>query len=347
MIFRLLQAKTCCFTLEKYGELICQIIYLRGKLAILENYETKEKILLRSHHVFGRESTNSNTLLKNRDASRVHASIRWDESLWKILDHSRNGTWIDGKRMAIQQSVPLKVGNIIQFGGAKASAWKVMDLEKPRPALFPLETNQPIILLESFQALPSDQSHEISLYRSHEEQWMSESEEGVVVLREGDLVSAGGMAWRFLNASVSEATKQEIAGNAFDKESPHFSFQVSRNEEHVSVKLFHSGETFDLGERTHHYLLLTLARQRLKDAQEGCDLHDQGWIEFHQLSRLLGLDYSYLNNQVFRIRKQVAGALQKSRSLPSQVIERRVGELRFGFSKLKIFRGSTLEGQIP
>lgn len=100
-----------------------------------------------------------------------------------------------------------------------------------------------------------------------------------------------------------------------------------------------------MGERAHHYMLLTLARQRLKDAESGQDQETQGWIELDQLSDMLDLEASHLNIQIFRARKQINGALPKQLSLPP-VIERRVGGVRFGYPDFQIIRGSDTEGAL-
>ncbi|MES2153366.1 MAG: hypothetical protein V4508_26595 [Pseudomonadota bacterium] len=122
-------------------------------------------------------------------------------------------------------------------------------------------------------------------------------------------------------------------------------FQVSLNEEHAYLKLALDGkEEIDLGERAHHYSLLTLARRRLNDAAHGLDPSSQGWVETLQLSRMLGLDPACLNIQIFRARRQIAHALPPGAQLPD-IIERRRGEVRLGTLKFCIVRGSQLEGE--
>lgn len=122
-------------------------------------------------------------------------------------------------------------------------------------------------------------------------------------------------------------------------------FQVSLNEEHAFLSILHGARTeIDLGERAHHYSLLTLARHRLDDAKNGLDPSSQGWIELAQLSRLLGIEPEHLNIQIFRARAQIIHALPQVAQLPS-IIERRRGELRFGAHRFRIVRGSEVEGE--
>jgi hypothetical protein len=121
--------------------------------------------------------------------------------------------------------------------------------------------------------------------------------------------------------------------------------QVSLNEEHVFLTITLSGEReLDLGERSHHYCLLTLARQRLSDARRGIDCSGQGWLGRQQLSDMLGVDIGNLNIQIHRACQQIARALPRGVEL-GELIERRRGELRFGTLPFCIVRGSSFEGE--
>lgn len=95
--------------------------------------------------------------------------------------------------------------------------------------------------------------------------------------------------------------------------------------------------------RTHHYSLLALARQRLRDAQRGLDSSSQEWIETERLARSLGLDPAHLNIHIFRARSQFRAAARLAGNATG-LIERRRGELRFGELSFRIVRGSQLEG---
>ena len=123
-------------------------------------------------------------------------------------------------------------------------------------------------------------------------------------------------------------------------------FHVSLNEEHVFLRLVPArGATIDLGERVHHYCLLTLARQRLHDARLGADVSSQGWLAVEALARMLGLEQTHLNIQIYRARQHVGAALP-SELLGDALLERRRGEVRFGALPFRIVRGTILEGEI-
>jgi hypothetical protein len=137
-----------------------------------------------------------------------------------------------------------------------------------------------------------------------------------------------------------------ISPTAADMAEPiRFHFQVSLNEEHAYLRIAcKQGAEIDLGERAHHYSLLTLARHRLDDAARGVDPSSQGWVDANQLSRMLGLDPACLNIQIFRARRQIARALPSGARLPD-IVERRRGELRLGALSFRIVRGSQVEGE--
>jgi len=112
-------------------------------------------------------------------------------------------------------------------------------------------------------------------------------------------------------------------------------FRVTRDEEYVHLQLAWSGQTFDLGERNHNYLLLTLARRRLKDAMANRSPASSGWLHTDELAQGLLMSRTQLNTDVFRIRQQFTtiGVLDAG-----TIIERRqpTGQIRIGVSKATI-----------
>lgn len=136
------------------------------------------------------------------------------------------------------------------------------------------------------------------------------------------------------------------AGQGTDAQ-PSLEFSISLNEEHVFLALSRGGRTVcDLGERAHHYCMLTLARQRLRDARDRHDATSQGWLSRKELGRMLGLDPAHLNIQLFRLRSQLARVWPADVPMP-QVIESRRGEVRLGALTFRIARGLQHEGSWP
>lgn len=309
-------------------------------MAIMENLSTGEKVFLKSHHVFGRNREKADTELTNKDISQIHASMRWDGMEWMLTDFSRNGIWIDGIRIVPGKSTGLKEGNIIHFGSADNGAWKIVNLKRPSNVLFPINHEGPVIELERLHALPDNAIPDILVYLSHTGQWIYENENGTTPLSHGDIIHHKNESWQFFCAEPVDTTftRQETRDIQFI-------FHVSVDEEHVVTKIQIGDDIIDLGERAHHYMLLTLARQRLKDARKGMDQATQGWIELDRMSHILNLEQCHLNIHIFRARKQINAVLPETANVP-QIIERRVGGLRFGHPDFQILRGSALEGAL-
>lgn len=307
-------------------------------MGILKNIKSGESIILKSHHVFGRNREKADTVIEHKDVSQIHASVRWNGREWVLTDFSRNGTWVDGIRLVPGEKTGLKKENAIRFSTLGESEWRLIDDKPPSNVIVPLKGDGPIIMLDRFHALPSEAEPDISVYISQGGEWVCENEKGVYPLKNGDIISHGRGLWQFfcddpVDVTLSKKIAKEIR----------FFFHVSIDEEHVFLRISVDNETIDLGERAHHYMLLTLARRRLRDAEEGVDPETQGWIETDRAAGMLGLDPSHLNIQIYRSRKQINDALSELQN-PPLVIERRLGGLRFGYADFQIMRGSLLEG---
>ena len=314
-------------------------------MARLENITTGNILVLRHHHIFGRSKSKADTLLVNKDISQVHASFRWDGRSWRVADHSRNGTWLEGSRLIAGKTYVLNLGNTIQLGCSENSTWRVKDLEQPFPVLIPLDGTQAPLKLNKLHVLPDEQNPQLTIYTSAAGQWVYETDAGPNVLRDGDILDAASLKWQFCCPSVVEATLESKEYQRTSVDEFFFTFHVSLDEEHVFLKLSRGDGVFDLGERVHHYLLLVLARCRMEDARKEVDLESQGWVELSQLSTMLGLDAPHINIQIFRARRQLIDVFTDILHLP-QVVERRSGSVRFGYPCFKIIKGSQVEGEI-
>jgi hypothetical protein len=309
-------------------------------MGILKNIKTGESIFLKSHHIFGRNREKADTQLKDRDVSQIHASVRWNGREWMLTDFSRNGTWIDGVRAVPGEKTRLRIENVVRFSTLGRSEWRLVDNMPPSNVIVPLKGGGPAIMLDRIHALPSEEEPDISVYISQTGEWVCENEKGVYPLKNGDIITHNQGVWQFfgddpVDVTLSKKIAKEIR----------FHFHVSTDEEHVFLRIQADKETIDLGERAHHYMLLTLARQRLRDAEDGVDQETQGWIETDRAAGMLGIDPSHLNIQIYRSRKQIDDALSELQN-PPQVIERRFGGLRFGYTDFEIMRGSAVEGTL-
>lgn len=315
-------------------------------MAIILNTSTGEQISLLTQHIFGRHPATSHTLLINPDTSRMHASIFWDGEHWILLDSSTNGSFINGKHISRGHKIALAAADKIHFGNPNGDAWLIVNVDAPKSILVPETPGLSTIELESLAVLPSEESPEITLYISPMGHWICESEAGISVLKNGDRVGTNQNTWRFVEANPTTETVQLDKKPEFDTSSLAMNFEVSQNEEHVSLQVKMDDKTFDLGLRNHHYLILLLARQRLSDKAAGLSEKEQGWIDKELLSKMLGQNESHINIQVYRFRKQMVNALPTSLVLP-QIIERRTREIRIAYQTITINGGSAQEQPTP
>ena len=311
-------------------------------MATILNTKSNNLTILRNQHIFGRHSCSSNTLLNNAEASRLHASILWNESYWLLQDTSSNGTFINNRVMIAGAKKRLKRGDSIRFGGLNAYPWVFNNDDAPKSMLFPLEScSAPPVELDGIVVLPNENTPEITLYPSQNGEWLCDTELGIIKLKTGLKVSTHNNSWYFVNAETFDSTKKVKLTHNNVSTSISLSFTVSKNEEHVSACILFNNHSIDLGERTHHYLLLLLARKRMADQQSGLDDNEQGWLDISLLCQQTGYDENYINIQIYRLRKQLIKAMTSAIQL-LQIIERRRGELRFALKSVKISGGNDL-----
>ncbi|MEO5933191.1 MAG: FHA domain-containing protein [Duganella sp.] len=311
-------------------------------MALLQNTSTQCRLHLRALHLFGRNRAKVDTVLDGADASQVHASIRWSGQDWWLCDHSRNGTRVNHHLVGPGAGHALAPGDAIHFASGAGQAWRVLDLDPPGPVLLPADPTQAVIALDRLRFLPDEQMPEAVVYADEQGRWTYEDVDGSHCLREGETLRVEHRTWQYFSGLSLETTAPVDAAPGAATGAIEFNFAVSQNEEHVELSLLTSRGRVDLGERSHHYGLLTLARQRLLDARRGFDAYSQGWLGTEQLADMLRVDPKHLNMQLHRARQQISDALAPGPA-PTNFIERRRGEVRFGNVLFQIRRGAELE----
>ncbi|AQT60802.1 FHA domain-containing protein [Cellvibrio sp. PSBB023] len=299
---------------------------------------------LAPHHTFGRLANSVDTHIDKPYVSKLHAAIEWNGEHWRIKNLGLNGTWINGIAMAQGETRELAVHDEIVLAAQNDPCFRVIDLRAPSDMLWPLnrdlETTPPLYL-SRYHLLPDGDAPEIALYYDEQaQQWYREAIDQHTepqALNDGDLVQFASGHWQFVRAQIYGPTEVKSARHINDFE---FVFNMSLDEETTQLEL-HQQQVLDLAVRTHHYLLLQLARHRCEDAARGLDSKSQGWVYAEQLAAELGLDSTHMNIQIFRARKQLADVLPDA--LGQQcLLERRGGKIRFGCEKFKIYKGDQL-----
>lgn len=322
-------------------------------MAYLSNLTSGELFPLAAHHTFGRLVTSVNTYIDSPCVSKLHAAIEWNGHSWRIKNLGINGTWLNERLLEAGDTPELAINDHIRLAEQTDPGFRVLNLAPPADMLWPLDAKKSPepVYLSRYHLLPDAQTPELAIYYDEQDkQWHledinNEDEQERRTLHTGSLVQTCQNRWQFMPALVVGPT--EIRTNKTQKLNDfEFIFNLSLDEEVTELELLHAQQTIDLAARSHHYLMLQLARHRVQDAARGLDSKSQGWVYAEQLAAELGLDTTHMNIQIFRARKQLVDSLPDAHG-HQYLLERRGGKVRFGCEKFKIFKGETLIAASP
>lgn len=302
-------------------------------MAHLTEVSTGRQLALEADYVIGRASLSS-LRIPERYVSARHAVLRWSGNDWEIQDlGSRNGTFLDGRHVEPGAYVKVPLGAQLAFG-RREQAYRLVDGSAPRIMAVRLRDAEAAVLEQELIAIPSQEDPSFTIYRASDGTWLLEQAASVTPIVDQQRFSAGGDTWKFCCPDLLSRTSLASLLTV-DVQHLHLKFLVSRDEEYVELKVAGGQTTYDLGARSHHYLLLTLARRRLADERDGIPDGSAGWVYQEELSRDPSMAPPQLNLDVFRIRKQIAavGILDGA-----SIIERRprTRQLRVGTKHISV-----------
>lgn len=261
--------------------------------------------------------------------SREHAVITWNGVEWDLRDlGGPNGTWVRGRRLESGVHAALTTGAEVGLGGPDTT-FVLAAADPPQP----LASSPDGHVLSGFGQileLPTDTEGHAVVLPASDGTWTLDDGGAVRAVRHGEELEVGGVVWRL--------SLPDLLPSTFAQESTFVGFRaaVSRDEERVHVRVHEGERVVDLGERGHHYLLLTLARLRLADAQRaGLPVAEHGWVHRLELESMLRVDGNYAKVLVHRARRQAAeGGL----ACAPWLVERRLlsGQLRLGVADIEI-----------
>jgi hypothetical protein len=229
--------------------------------------------------------------------------------LWLIRDISSNGTWLNGKKLFKDTSQKLNVGDKIHFDKAEECIFIVQELTPPQNMLFAVEqladnTVQDPIILKDYNLLPSEEYAEMTLFYVHNKnQWYKEyldDEAGVAYLVTNlDLLNFADQNWQLKLNFPTEQTAYLAKPRLLADQITYF-FNLSQDEGTTELTIStNDGDVF-LRSRAHHYLTLSLARNRHEDAQKGIDEYNQGWRLRETIAKELGEGLQCVNTHISR-----------------------------------------------
>lgn len=304
-------------------------------MAELRRSDGTRSCLLMNEHLIGR-GPECALRLSAPYVSTQHALIRWDGHAWELLDRgSRNGTLVNGSLLEPGRPQRLMLGQVLTFGHAD-ERWELVDVSEPQIMAVALDTGQALVGAQGWIGLPSSKNPECTLYLDRDGAWKLERGDGEVErVVDGQLLDVAGRRFRFCWPSTNAATENVLAPSS--RPQPTLVFAVSSDEDFVELTLEYPDRKVPLGSRSHNYLLLTLARQRLADRARQVPEPSCGWMDKEELANGFKITPQQIDGEVFRIRKHFS---QHGIQEAIAVIERRARtkQIRLGAEHLRIDR---------
>lgn len=309
-------------------------------------FNTSEVEFLHTLHIFGRKSRSANTSLRSHLVSRKHASIEWNGSIWQIQDFSRNGTWINNKRVGSHQTIKLKVGYIVKLGSDDGNGitFEVLNLDPPQNVIYRPYPSLQAVPINDSNLIPEPMSPDFGFYYCYGRKgWFSQvftadnsstdnCEKGPYA--HGEEIICAGNRWTvfLLNQDHASIPIEKAPKTKIDD----IEFQISfnRNSSDVRINLISKDDEIELESQIYTKMIAKLITLQ----QESRD----GWVLFQQLCKATGKDQANINLQLFMLRHHLATKLDHCAGV-SKVIERNTNSLRLGIQNFSIYRDGKLD----
>ena len=305
-------------------------------MAMLLRTRDGARFVLGTPSLVGRDDA-CDLVLSDARVSQHHARVSFDGTAWQFEDlGSRNGSSINGRPVDPGGSQPLSEGDILILG-TPDERWEVHRTGKP--TLLARRGDGTTVSGDEYIGLPTAEDPLATVYRRATGRWVLENEQGVRSVSHREQVVVGGTIWRLFLPGTSLRTEEDRERQVGIGEI-RIEFTVSSDEEDVDIVVEHGERRTPLKSRSHHYLLLTLARERIAAARDGVPAAEQGWVYQDDLCRMLALEASVVYLQVHRARRQFeAAGIQRAFDL----VERRTGsgQIRIGVPGLHVQRATS------
>lgn len=297
-------------------------------MAVLVSVDAVRRVTLGARCLVGRSAI-AHLRLDDPRASAEHATLYFKDQQWWLRDlASRNGTFIDGRRVLPEAPVALEEGAQLAFGSPEAS-WCVEALGPPKARAYRPHGGRVCASSDDTLFVP-DVERPVATVFSDSGTWYLQQGDGAPrPVFDQERVMIGGDAWILElppPAPARVATTEARESGA----SVRLAFAVSRDEEHVELRVRSGNVDVELGTRSHHYAVLLLARRRLEDMRsEALEASEWGWLYTRELAEMLGTTVEQANLAIWRARRQLKEA---GLSEVASFIERRPrsGQLRLG-----------------
>jgi hypothetical protein len=305
-------------------------------MAVLQEVSTGRRITLGVRVLIGR-APRCNVRLDEPWVSAEHASLYWRGTAWEIRDlGSRNGTYVDGTRLPTGGRTHLARDVTLGFGTSQ-NLWRLVDDGPPVLSVRHLGTGNHRQAEGGLLVLPDEASPLVTLYQ-HETGWRIEGEGVDRAVVDQEVLKLDGGSWIVEvphGGLVLDDTTGSVSGRWLKFSTIGLRFEVSLDQEHVSVTLVAGRAERPVPVRAYHDLLLQLARARLGDRARGLPEAECGWLYADELSQMLKQEPTKINVDVYRARRQLA---EEGVADAASVVERRTTthQMRIGVERLEI-----------
>lgn len=305
-------------------------------MGLLLDTRSGRLITLSARTLVGR-SPGCDVRLDDPRVSAEHAAIAWSGEHWELRDlGSLNGTWLDGRRLGAGERAAIRRDSRLAFG--EDDAWIVADDRAVGPAARSEATAEVVHSTSGILALPSAADPQATIFRRADGQWLAELGAELRAIADRDALEVGGDRWwLFLPGELARLpTTLKAGGGPLVLADVELVFAHSLDEEQADLQVrADDGRELSLPPRSSHYVLLTLARARIRDAQNGIAVDEQGWTYSSDLSRMLQYTPERLNLEIFRARTLFA---KLGFADAPQLIERRAisRQLRIGAARVQV-----------
>ncbi len=299
-------------------------------MGVLLHTRTRREHWLGSRHLVGRMDS-AHLCLPESWVSGSHASIRWTGQGWELRDlASRNGTFLDGRRIEPGERILLEPGARIAFG-REEETWELAD-DGP-PEAYAISDVGQVSGEDDVIGLPDADDPSVFIYSTETGWFVVYPDQEIRAVMDGEVIEVDGQLWTLSLPRPVLETRD--VWSQMRPEQVTLGFQVARNGEEVHIELNSPSGQLKLEHRVHHHLLHRLAQVRHAHRADGVSLPEQGWVSVQELADDLGVKISHLNMNIYRARQQFG----KLGLHPADaIVERRrgTGQLRLGVAKVEL-----------
>jgi hypothetical protein len=294
-----------------------------------------QQTILHAEHSVGRAPGSMLQLLDGY-VSGQHAVVHWTGASWGVTDlRSRNGTYVDGRRLDPLDEHALRCGAIVAFGRAREQQWTLVDSSPPEPMIVPLEGGESVRLVAGLAPLASQEDPSATVFRDLDGCWILErAGELTTAIADGDVFRAAGRPWRLCAAAHRlRGRVPGFAGPAVSALS--LALSVDDDGRQGGLQVLHDDLSMGGSTPIRSRFLMALACCRLADRDSGVAEGACGWRYEEDLSNAARLAADQLDREIFRIRKEFArfGVVDAG-----NIVERwpRTRQLRVGTGQITI-----------